>query len=166
MNRIKRAGRIVLGMAILFWFFLGVLVIVFIPFELRSMAQARDWPSRPGTITESYTLQTTSGVGRGPWFKPSIRGTYDGTGENFFITRVRYGGFTWGSGKRQSDEYVAKYPAGMKVAVFHDPNDPRETILEPDAPWDAMLILSTVGIAGFLLPFVLYFLGRAGVLKT
>lgn len=29
-----------------------------------------------------------------------------------------------------------------------------------------MLILSTVGIAGFLLPFVLYFLGRAGVLKT
>ena len=166
MNRVKRAGRVVLGMAILFWFFLGVLVIIFMPFELRSTAQAREWPSRPGTITQSYTQQTTSAVGRGPWFKPSISGTYDGTGEKFFVTRVRYGGFTWGTGKHQSDEYVAKYPAGMKVAVYYDPNNQRETILEPNAPWDTMLILSAIGITGFLLPFVLYLLGRAGVLKT
>jgi hypothetical protein len=53
-------------------------------------------------------------------------------------------------------EDVAKYPKGANVKIYYSPNDPLDTVLEPFAPWDTMIITLAGGVGLVLLPVMLY----------
>ena len=127
----------------------GVFVLIFMPFEMHKMASARSWPSREGTITRTYVTHHAGSFRNPDYYTPEFRGRYTDTGEEFWISTVKYGGFRFGNGKRAAEADTEKYPAGTRVQVYHDPNNPKETILEPYAPWDTMLIMLGIGL-GFL----------------
>jgi hypothetical protein len=149
----KILGR-ALGAIILLWFFFGLLVIVFMPFELWRMAQARSWPFREAVISKSVASPQGS-TGRTLW-TPAIRATYRDTGEEVWISRVRYGEFRMRGARAGAEADVARYRPGMVVRVYYSPTNPKETLLEPFAPWTTMIGMSIVGVSGVLLPFVLF----------
>ena len=160
MEKAKDIAQKLLAVVILFGFLLGIITLIAVPLELRQMAVAREWPSREATITRSYTQERSGGRGKPNYWVPVIQGKYRDNGEEFFIDRVRYGDFRWGGGKRDADEDAATYSTGKEVLVYHDPNNPNFTILEPFFPYDTMLALLGIGIVGLLTPVALYVGGR------
>jgi hypothetical protein len=144
-----------LGILILFGFFVGLIAVVAAPTEIHKMAQAQAWPSRQGIVTHSSASEVFSRR-RGTYWSFVIRGNYSDTGEPFVITRLRYGEFWLGRGKKRSMEAVAKYPCGSIVQVYYSPENPQTIILEPDAPRNEMYLVLATGIALVMLPFVLY----------
>jgi hypothetical protein len=128
------------------------------PFELYRMARARTWPSREGVITRSFVSPHGS-AWRTTW-RAAIRGTYRDTGEEFWITRVRYGEFRLRGDRSAAEADAARYRPGTVVRVYHSPHDPKETLLEPFAPWTAMVVLGGIGLVGLLVPAVLFLFRR------
>lgn len=154
---IQKFFQQLLGAAILFGFLAGILAIIFVPVELYKMHQARTWPWRQGTITHSSaTLGRHGGIRHAPYWRVEVGGVFDDNGEKFWISRIRYGGFRWGAGKAAAMADVAKYPVGAKLKVYYSPAQPKETLLEPFAPWDTMIVLLALGVAFVSLPLLLY----------
>jgi hypothetical protein len=153
---VKKIYQRLLGILILLGFLAGMLAIIFVPVEMYKMHQARGWPSRDGTITHSSATLARSGFRRAPSWRPDIGGVYHDNGEKFWVSRVRYGGFKWGAGKATVMEDVTKYPVGTKVKVYYSRTRPKDTILEPFAAWDTMIITLVVGVGLVLLPVMLY----------
>jgi Protein of unknown function (DUF3592) len=153
---VKKIFQQLLGILILLGFLAGLLAIIFVPVEMYKMHQARGWASRDGTITHSSPTLGRRGFRNAPSWRADVGGTYDDNGEKFWVSRVRYGGFRWGAGKAAVMEDIVKYPVGTKVRVYHSPSRPKDTILEPFAPWDTMIITLAVGVGLVLLPLVLY----------
>ena len=132
----------------------SVFVIAVIPFELRMMATVRDWPQREGVVARSYPSHRTSsgGLGATGYWVPAIQVQYADTGELVWIERVRYGDIRWGDGQRSAANVVAQYPPGAVVRVAYSPGDPTDTVLEPFAPWDQMLVLLGGAVGILLIP--------------
>jgi|CXWL01.1.fsa_nt_gi hypothetical protein len=152
-------GNIV-GGTILVAFFLGILLVVFIPFEMKQLADARTWPSRTGIITQSSASPVYS-KRRGTRWHYAIRGTFADNGQPFVITRVRYGQILFRDrGKTVSQEVVARYPVGRTVQVFYSPVNQRRMILEPEASADELQRALALGVVLAFLPVLLYAGGR------
>lgn len=90
------------------------------------------------------------------YWSTEICGIYADNGEKFCISRVRYGDFRWGEGKAAALADVAKYPVGRSVNVYYAPDNPRATLLEAISPWTPLLTLLGLGVAGLLLPLILW----------
>ncbi len=153
LGKIIRA-LLLLGIAV------GLVTVVAVPIEMSKMAAAKHWPSRKGVITTSYVRPVLGRVGKmgtTTTWRPEICGFYpDNQADRFCIARVRYGEIRWGSWKAPSEAVAAQYPAGREIDVYYDPEDPKETILDPLAPWNEMIALLSIGVAGLLLPVFLW----------
>ena len=146
-----------LGFTVLTGFIFGLFFTVTVPFELRRMAEAREWPSQKGIITKSIPIRKISLLQRSYW-APEICGSYKDNGVGFCISQVRYGEFRFGDGEASSQEAIAKYHVGKEVDVFYSPTDPGKVILEPDAPWSTMIAALGMGIGLLLIPVLLFLL--------
>jgi hypothetical protein len=149
----------VLGYVLFAGIVFGLFVVAVIPFEMYKKSQAESWPSRTGVITKSFTSRQRGSGGRGgnaPYVRPEICGNYRDNGEEFCVTRVRYGGFRFGEGRETAEETVARYPVGREVVIHYSPDDPKETVLEASSPWTEMFALLGLAIAFLLLPVILW----------
>jgi hypothetical protein len=148
-----------IGVVLLVGIVFGLFAVVTVPIEMSRMAQAEHWPSRKAVITHSYTRHVRGSATRprtnSSW-KVEICGVYEDDGGKFCLSRVRYGDIRLGADKNGALEMVAKYPLGREVEVYYSPDNPKETILEPHAPWNKMIILLSAGIGFLLLPFFLW----------
>jgi len=145
------------GAALLLGFAFGLILMVFVPLEMFRKAEAEGWSSsRKGVITLSSASRRPYNDRPGrrsvSW-RSEICGTYKDNGERFCVSRVRYGDFGWEAGAREA---AARYPVGREVDVYHSPDNPKETILEPVSPWTRMFVLLGIGIGLVLLPVVLW----------
>jgi hypothetical protein len=113
----KLVGQL-LGAAILLGVLFGLLVLVFMPFELRRMADARPWPFREGVVTKSVVSPQASF--RKTFWGPVIRVTYHDTGEEFWVSRIRYGEFKTRTGKASAEADIARYRPRTLRAVDDD----------------------------------------------
>jgi hypothetical protein len=141
----------------------GLFVIVFIPFEMYKKSQAESWPSRSGVVTLSTATRHSGSAGRtgaAPYYTADVCGIYEDNGEKFCVDRIRYGGFRFGAGKDAARDTAARYPVGSKVDVYHDPDDPRTTVLEASSPWTEMLVLLGLAIGFLLVPLFLWLLRK------
>jgi hypothetical protein len=149
------------GFVILAGIVFGLFVIVTVPFEMYKKAQAETWPVRQAIITKSFISHQSGAAGkhgRPSYWKAEICGTYSDSGDFFCVDRIRYGGFRFGEGKQAAQMTIEKYPVGMQVDVYYDPDDPEETVLEAHSPWTEMHALLGLGIGFLLLPAVLWLL--------
>jgi hypothetical protein len=147
------------GFVILVGIVFGLFIVIVAPIEMYRKAQAEHWPARSAVITKSFS-DRRGGVTRSTYWKAEICGTYKDGGEFFCVDSIRYGGFRFGAGKQAAEAAVAKYPVGAEVAVYYDPDDPRETVLEARSSWKEMYVLLSLGIGFLLLPFVLWLLRK------
>jgi hypothetical protein len=123
----------------------------FLWYELRSLLhslRSRGWPTAAGVITESR-VERHKDVHGIPYSSAKIRYAYAIGGWNYennavALSPVR-GHLTWG----YADRIVQKYPIGKNVDVFHNPDNPSESCLEPGVfGWEDFLaiFISIVGI--------------------
>jgi hypothetical protein len=100
---------------------------------LRSAAAAGQWPIVRGKVISSDVVRRVEKTQDGPsvLFIPAVHYLYDADG-------VRRDGRTIRTGledrgyliEQQARDHVAKYPAGSKVPVRYDPQNPTEAVLE------------------------------------
>ncbi len=124
----------------------GVLAAVDLAFEVRDGLAARAWPTVEGEVTMSRRHQ-----GRSRLKDFEYRYTIDGQDyENWRAAFVRV-------------PYVnplhEAYPAGRRVAVHYDPDDPERAVIEPGAPLLGVLVESLVSAVMFGIAGVLVFYG-------
>jgi hypothetical protein len=147
-----------LAVLILFGCFAGWITAIGAVVELSKLHEARTWPARKALLTHSYARYMRS---RGRWlyWHAELAGNFLDSGERFGIRRVRYGIGNGPWTRRQVEQVVAKYPANTEVTVYQSPRNPRQVILEPDAPATGSWIALASGLALGLLPGVLYLYG-------
>lgn len=158
MSRIYSVLRIALGTGLLLGMAVGVLVLVFVPYDLWRMSQAREWPARKVEVVTSYAL-SHRGTRGGRYYDTQVCGRALDSSERVCISRVRFGGFRFGDGRAAAEADAARYPVGAVIDIYYDPQDPRERILEPYAPRTTLLVLLGIGV-GFLVLPILLILGR------
>jgi hypothetical protein len=155
--RLVQAFQTGLALVLLAGFVGGLFVLVVMPFELLPMHAARTWPARQGVIEASRTTFARGGGTRPtPFWRVDIRGAYADSGEEFRISRIRYGDFRWGDGRAQAEADTRRYAVGSVVDVYYSPSSPSDTVLEPLAPWDTMLILLGLAVAFVATPPLLF----------
>ena len=159
MSAIKQMLGKLFGYVLLAGILFGLFTIVVVPIEMAKMAAAEKWPSRKGLITKSFADRHSSNR-RAPWWRAEICGTYVDSEEKFYVRRVRYGDFRFGSGETAAREAVAKYPVGREVDIYYSPSNPKETVLEARTSWNTMVTLLGLGIGFLLLPVLLWLFRR------
>jgi hypothetical protein len=105
--------------------FLGIIF-----FMRRKMAAVGQWPSTMGTVQMSNLEARHSS--EGGWTNyPIVQYSYQAGGQTYQGSRIAPGPEVGGSG---AGKVVGRYPAGVQVMVFYNPQDPSEAVLERKAP--------------------------------
>jgi uncharacterized membrane protein YuzA (DUF378 family) len=127
----------------------------------RHAARQRTWPKAPAVIEHSDVrafeeLEGNSGSGR--WrtvYRADIIYRYD-------VGGVRYTGDMVSGGMRVSSNIesvarkaAAKYPAGMRLDIRYNPDNPAESVLKPMGQWVLLLWLIPASVL-----LLAYFAGR------
>ena len=134
---------IILGMFIVF----GLLAILW---GLRVIAMARktlQWPTVEGTIEESALASESDDL------LPHIKYSYR-VNEKTFHQLMRFSGDVTPS-QEFSQSYVKRFPVGLTVSVYHDPENPEVSTLEPGLGKGDWLILA-IGLGMLVLGVVLF----------
>jgi len=130
------------------WPFL-IVGIVMLGFGLRSLRAARasaSWPVADGTVTSSEVERSTSRSSSGKrsartttTYHAKVKYRYSVGGQSHEGDRVAFGDY--GSSKSShAREIAARYPVGIKVDVFHAPDSPDQSVLEPGLKGPAFIL--------------------------
>ncbi len=149
----------ILAVAILFGFFAGWITVFGCLAELHGLNAAQSWEKRRGVITHSYARHVR-GAGRGRYWDVQIAGTYVGTDQTFQAARTGYGFEMSVNTRAHADRLTARYPVGLELDVFQDPDHPRNAILVRDNSRAPTYYALGVGLFFGVLPFLLYVFGR------
>lgn len=125
------------------------LVLTVVAIVVLRFKRTREWPSVRGRIVESRRgeegyrdLASTASRIRPV---PIVRYAYEVGGVAYRGHRIDAGE---GVGEDEIDGILRRYPVGAEVAVFHDPKNPKEAVLERQVPKDvARGCLAGLGIA-------------------
>jgi flagellar basal body-associated protein FliL len=114
-------------------FVIVALVLMFIAFRSgRKASVSRNWPMTTGKILAAgiEPRQSHTGSGYSTSYYPVVQYEYTVNGQRFLGNRITFGmqvGYGW-TGMAQKQ--IAGYTAGSNVAVFYDPNEPSNAVLE------------------------------------
>jgi len=89
--------------------------------------QSRHWLSAPGRIVDSL-VHEQSGVD-GPGYSVQIRYVYTVAGLEYVGNRASFANFMQSSGRGRAERFVRRFPKGASVNVYHDPDEPNESVL-------------------------------------
>ena len=126
--------------------------------QIVNSIRSRTWPSAPGEVLSSRvevspSYQQSSSTSRNrAHYTAKVRYAYMVNGRRFTNDVI-----TWrdqSTGGSEAEQLVGRYPAGRKVSVFYDPDNPTTAVLEQRFAWSAFLRLAfgaLFAVAGTLL---------------
>jgi len=125
---------------------LNVVFLGIIFFMRRRMAAVSRWPSTMGMVNASYLERRHSSSDSGSTNYPVVQYSYQVGGQAYQSTKLAPGPEVGGTG---AGKVVARYPAGVQVMVFYNPQSPSDAVLETKAPaqWIMWLILIIFDVA-------------------
>ena len=150
---LPRMGKKLAGMVGVTLFWCGITG-VFLGLALHSLLKHRDAQRRFHTVEgEVIASKVKEESGEdGSTYKPLVKYRYAVDGVEY--TSMRYSYSTWSSsGGSWANSVVRKHPAGQKVTVYYDPDEPSEALLHLDVPSMSYFLLL------FMQPFVTVGLG-------
>jgi hypothetical protein len=119
----------------------------------RESLESADWPSTPGTVTNSYvevhhqeTHLLSGGWTRTDTFKPNIAYSYVVGGHWYDGARVR---IVSEYDEEAARQLVARYSFADRVRVWYRPGDPSRAALEPRSWHAGWMPLEFLGLCGF-----------------
>lgn len=107
------------------------------------------WPSTQGHITQSTVTFGPGGVHGTRLYRPEIEYEYEVSGVKQRANAVSFGPLTALSDPQFANDRVAKFPVGKAVAVFYNPENPEEAILEPGTNAGAYIMFG-IGLGVFI----------------
>jgi len=142
-------------------FFLGVFGVFGILFflvavgtglsEILTSGQLVKWQTAPGTV---FVSEIVSGyAGNAAHMRAKIRYRYHVAGREYIGMHIDSAGYTQSG---INTHYVKKYPKGIRVKVFYNPDDPEQALLEPEG-------VKRTGYSALIVGILFLFLGIAAL---
>jgi len=136
---------------------------------------SNEWPFTPGKVLSSSVKHSTSrdhkthrnkhSYSHHVEYEYSVPNTKD-MGKTKYTGQVVWFGDDYSSSSRSTHEAVVKrYPVGVVVAVFYDPDDPSLAVLEPGAKLSSY-VLYGIGWAFTLVGVIMVLGGVGGLLRS
>jgi hypothetical protein len=127
-------------------FIFGLLGVIFLVIGLvnRKKAQtAKGWPTTQGTIVsteirEHSDIDTEDGSTTIN-YEPVVQYSYNVMGVSYTGTKIGYGANRFDRGTAQKK--LDRYQAGTMVTVHHNPDDPRNAVLEVEASGSKLFLV-------------------------
>jgi hypothetical protein len=91
--------------------------------------QSQHWPQTAGRIVAVSVEK--SEFDDGPGYRTKVEYEYEVDGMNYRSSRRRFGDFVFMPDRRKEDEIARVYREAGAVAVYFDPANPRNAMLEP-----------------------------------
>ena len=111
--------------------FLGV------PMALNALV-SKSWPAADGIVTVSEFTSNRDDDGS-VTYGASIAYDYNFNDIPLTGSNVHFGQYSSGD-PSYGRSIVQKYPVGMQVRVYYDPDDPSTSVLEPGAGWSSFMV--------------------------
>ena len=111
----------------------------------RKMNAVKTWPTAIGNVTASYLQRRRTGSNNGSVNYPVVQYSYQVGGQLYQGSKIAPGLAVGGTG---AGKVVERYPAGVQVLVFYNPQNPSDAVLETKAPaqWILWLVLVIVDV--------------------
>jgi hypothetical protein len=109
----------------------GIIVALYRYFGRACASDA--WPPTAGTLLHAELLSRKADDGPGDVFKLDVRYAYEVDGMRHESTRIGYYFSEWGSVRDEYDGYLRILQESKPLAVFVNPDDPRDAVLVPGA---------------------------------
>jgi len=138
-----------------FIFIVIAALVVFLAHRTRRQAHdSQTWPMIPGHVVKSWVGTRRRQKGRAHYYV-GVEYTYRVADKDYTSNRVRFGGSPMFQ-SRSSAESAAqtRYPAGMNLNVYYNPQHPEKAVLDRQPPslWAATLVgVVFAGIGAFIL---------------
>ncbi len=125
----------------------GGVYLIYLWFKNRKQAeQSQNWLSTVGRVVDSrVTFGATDTDDLDQNYVALIEYEYAVGGITYRSKQTAFGPRRAFNRRRQAEAEAARYPAGMTVTVFYNPENPQEAVLERRA--SAMMVTLIVGIA-------------------
>ncbi len=102
-------------------------------YTMRESSRSRGWLKTGGTIVSSTVTEFNGKSGR--TYRPMVMYAYTVGAVRYMSSRINFGQLAT-SRRGSAEGYVTRYPAGRRVDVYYDPQDPEHAVLEPAGnPW-------------------------------
>ena len=125
------------------FFFLAAAILLFFTLRTRKKSEASlNWPSTSGAITSASVRQNSSTDEDGHVrhsYSPLVEYDFSVNGQAYTGKRINYG-ITASPTRAAAQKEVDRFPVGMQVTVFYNPEKPNEAVLEKK------LVKSKVGL--------------------
>ncbi len=110
---------------------IGLLVSGWGGLELQRALESRHWPSTTGIVTGATIDEVVHRKREGPetTYHPKIQYQYAVFGQVYRADRIVFGGSPGGS-RRAAQKMVDRYPEGLAVTVYYDPNKPSVAVVK------------------------------------
>ncbi|MGE5358830.1 MAG: DUF3592 domain-containing protein [Bacteroidales bacterium] len=102
-------------------------------YTMRERSRSRGWVKTGGTVVSSTVSEFAGKSGR--TYRPMVMYAYSVGAARFMSNRITFGQVA-SSRRASAERFVSRYPAGRRVDVYYDPQDPERAVLEPAGnPW-------------------------------
>lgn len=104
---------------------------------IKAARASRAWQSAPGTVTIVTVLMDSEKFKRGrqTYFRPWVQCSYRVAGKDYVCDRQVFNHHLISLGeKKDAEALIQKYQVGQSVAVYYDPADPANSVLEQGNP--------------------------------
>jgi hypothetical protein len=111
---------------------IGFVILLISTFSIVNALSAKDWTMTMGKIIHSEVYISKSAGDSNTTYRPNIVFEYSVFGEKFICDRLYYGVKIMSSGNLvNSKKLVEKYPVNKEVAVYYNPDKPKQSVIEP-----------------------------------
>jgi hypothetical protein len=107
--------------------------------NLRKSRKSEYWHITTGNITKSYVFESYR---KGNPAVPIVQYEYSLHGKTYQSDRIFWGNLHTSGTLDAAQQVVNKYRKGTKVTVYFNPNNAKESVLEPDQAQGALLSLA------------------------
>lgn len=131
---------------------IGVIVTIIGVFTLKNSLEAKKWPTTKGKITSSSVSEErkydSSSKRHKTEYRANIRYSYNVNGRSYYNDRIFFGAVNLS--RSTAEKYTRKYPKGINVIVYYNPEKPEKSVLETSIGFRNLLTL-IIGIAIMIL---------------
>jgi hypothetical protein len=110
----------------------GLAFLLISAFAVLNSLRARKWTMTIGRIIHSEVYVSKDEDDSADTYRPDIVFEYSVFGEKFICDRLYFGVKIMTSGNlRNSQKFVRKYAVNKEVAVYYNPDNPKQSVIEP-----------------------------------
>lgn len=136
MNFMSNLGSMISGMVAI-PFVIVALVFVYLAIRAsRKASVSRSWPATTGKVLAAGIEPRTGRSGSSGYstsYYPVVQYEYTVNGQRYLGNRITFGGQVGYGWTNMAQNQIANYNPGSSVAVFYDPNEPANAVLERTA---------------------------------